>query len=310
MDIPLIESGIIINPNFLSRFLAGLNSHWAYCALAAVAVAAFSSLAKRTRLVFFRFPSAKSVIPHPPTYFSDTDDVSSSDSDDDTEAEEEDDDVNHEDDAMASDDDESESFCGNCWVDEGRNGDSEERVFWPELVGGGAIVKVWDGLGLGFRKSGTEKLISLMDLSRGDAISSFLAGRGQIPAAFMESPAVVLSGAADIGGNFNIRAWDSRTGGEASGVSFGPRRRRRVEGIAGGEGRVFVRDDAGEVSLVDLRNGKTTAAVGGETFWDADAVFVDGGGDDEGKSGMVGGSSVAAWCRNAVRCFPVLPSSR
>ncbi|KAH7658485.1 YVTN repeat-like/Quinoprotein amine dehydrogenase protein [Dioscorea alata] len=308
MDIPLIESGIIINPNFLSRLLAGLNSLWAYCALAVAAVAAFSSLAKRTRLVFFRFPRAKSVIPHPPTYFSDTDDVSSSDSYDDTEVEDEDDD-DHEDDAMASDDDESDSFCGNCWVDEGRNGDSEERDFWPELVGGGAIVKVWDGLGLGFRKSGAEKLISLMDLSRGDAISSFLAGRGQIPAAFMESPAVVLSGAADIGGNFNIKAWDSRTGGEASSVAFGPRRRRRVEGIAGGEGRVFVRDDAGEVSLVDLRNGKTTA-VAGETFWDAGAVFVDGGGDDEGKSGVVSGSSVAAWCRNAVRCFPVLPSSR
>ncbi|KAM0933056.1 putative quinoprotein amine dehydrogenase, beta chain [Dioscorea sansibarensis] len=306
MEIPLIESGIIINPSFLSSFLAGLNSLWAYCALA---LAAFSSLSKRTRLVTFRFPRAKSVIPHPPTYFSDTDDVSSSDSDTEEEEDDDDDEDDHEDDAMASDDDESESFCGNCWVDEGRNGDSEERVFWPELAGSGAIVKVWDGLGLGFRKSGTEKLVSLMDLSRGDAISSFLAGRGQIPAAFMESPAVVLSAAAKNGGNFSVRAWDARTGGEESAVAFGPRRRRRVEGIAGGDGRVFVHDDAGEVSLVDLRNGTATAAAG-ETFWDADAVFVDGDGNEEGKSGMAGGSSVAAWCRNAVRCFPVLPSSR
>ncbi|KAJ0962719.1 hypothetical protein J5N97_027841 [Dioscorea zingiberensis] len=254
MEIPLIESGIVIDPSFLSRFVSDLNGLWAYCALVLAAVAAFSSLVRRKRLVIFRFPRGKSVIPSPPTYFSDADDVSSS-----SDADTDEDDEDGNDDEVESDDDERESFFGGYWEGEGRNGNSEERVFWPELLGGGAVVKLWDGLGLGFRSSGTEKLVSLMDLSRGDTIGSFPAGRGQM-AVFMESPAVVLSAAAEMGGNFSIRAWDARAGGTVAAAELGQRRRRRVEGIAGREGRVFVRDDAGDVSVVDLRN--STAAVG------------------------------------------------
>ncbi|KAG1368138.1 hypothetical protein COCNU_14G006060 [Cocos nucifera] len=302
MEISLTDTEIdrLQNHSIINNLLHQLPDIGSLCAsivLILAASAAFVGVVRQTELLIFRRREERSGISHPVVAYSDNDSCSSSDDDDD-----DDDDTNEEGEEVSSSD-EYESACGSgiCGDDDwGHDGNSGSRPFWQELGLGGAVVKTWEGLGLGIERS--SGLISLLDLNRGEVLRSFLPGAGQIPVASLSSPAVVLSAAERVGAAA-VKVWDARVGGQAPSATadWRPFRRRRVVGVAGGgERKVYVSDDVGAVSVADLRNLRSPLR---DTWWEADAVNV------EDLTGSERSGSVVSWCRNAVRCLPLLPSS-
>lgn len=295
-EIDRLQNYSIINS--LLHQLPDIGSLCASIVLILAASAAFVGVGRQTELLIFRHRKGRSGISHPVAAYSNDNSCSSTDDDDDDDTDEE-----EEEEEEVSSSDEYESACGSdIYGDDelGHGGNSGSRPFWQELGLGGAVVKTWEGLGLGLDRS--SGLISLLDLNRGEVLRSFLPGAGQMPAASLSSPAVVLSAVERVGAAA-VRVWDVRVGGQApsAAAELPPFRRRRVVGIAGGgEGKVYVSDDVGAVSVTDLRNLRSPLR---ETLWEADAVNV------EHLTGSGRGGSVVSWCRNAVRCLPLLPSS-
>ncbi|XP_077221064.1 uncharacterized protein LOC143854836 [Tasmannia lanceolata] len=290
MEIPVMsrlssfEAGInrLQNPSLISRIfqLSGIGetsyefySFWTLGALILAAIATFSSLIDRTKLVLFRFPKGNSVISAPLLLFEDDDETCSSSSDD-------------EGDSAPIENREGQNFRV---ANSGKFDEFEGQICklnsWQ-----GNVVKLWDGLGLGLENS--NNFISMWDLNKGEIIRSFFTGRGKIPAICMKSPAVLVSAGVELENmrHVALRVWDLRIGGQitAAVAEWQPRRRRDFAGIdSGGVEKVYVTDDVSSVAIVrDLRNvtspleGLTESDV--PTWFDADAVMVgDGDGDEE-----------------------------
>lgn len=251
MEIPLVAEALRI-PGLAPRLLSDLAGAWASVALLVAGLAAFYGfLLARAKLALIRFRrSASAISLHSNFSYSgddDEDDAESSESLSDEEEEEE------EDAPPSSPSDDSAS--------------GESGVDWRwdggilDLPLGGAVVRTWEGLGLGFDRAGSG-LISLVDLNRGEVLRSFLA---HVPAAAasLASPAVVLS-AAQGAAAAAVRVWDARASGEqipAASAEWRTTRRRRVVGVSGGEGRIYVGDDDGVVTAADLRRGGSPLVV-------------------------------------------------
>lgn len=249
MEIPLVAEELRI-PGLAARLLSDLAGAWASVALLVAGFAAFYGfLLARAKLALLRYRRSASVISlHSSFSYSgddDEDDVESSESPSDDEEEE--------DELPLSPSDDSAS--GNSGVDWRPDGG------FLDLPLGGAVVRTWEGLGLGFNRAGGG-LISLVDLNRGEVLRSFLA---HVPAAAasLASPAVVVS-AAQGAAAAAVRVWDARASGEQIPAASGEwriTRRRRVVGVSGGEGRIYVGDDDGVVTAADLRRGGSPLVV-------------------------------------------------
>ncbi|XP_077242256.1 uncharacterized protein LOC143882690 [Tasmannia lanceolata] len=317
MEIPIMsrisgfESSInpLQNPSLISRIfqLSGIDqipefyTFWTWGALILAAIATLTSLTNRPNLVFSRLPKGNSVISPPLLRFSNEDDTCSSSSEDDDDCHE-----------LTS---ENFLVANSSKFDE-YQGQIGKLKRWQQLsAGNGSVVKLWDGLGLGFENS--NGYISMWDLNRGKIIRSFITGQGQIPAICLKSPAVVLSAGVGNIGKVALRVWDSRVGGQipATVAEWKPRRREIVGIDSGGVEKVYVRDDVrSEVVVRDLRNmrapleGLTESDV--QTWFDADAVIVGDGDedfDDVTTLGLAengcGSDSVVSRCRNAVKSY-------
>ncbi|XP_010264071.1 PREDICTED: uncharacterized protein LOC104602168 [Nelumbo nucifera] len=337
MEIPVIsringfEAGIncLQNPSFVSRLfhLAGIEkvslnySLWTWGALIVAFLATFSSVIARTQLLIFRLWRGRPVTSEHifRTLVDDDDDedesfsCSSSDDEDETVSEFENRGPIDEDFRVAGsrncDEDREESFR---LRHRRRRSSCEDGSSWSDFASSKSVVKLWDGLGLGFRNP-SENVISMWDLNKDQTICSFFGGRCQFPAVSMVSPAVILSAGLENRRNAALRIWDARVGRQipASFAEWQPRQRRITGVDSGGVEKVYVRDDASSVVVRDMRNLglplDSTEPESEKTWWDADAVILsDGecGGDGcFGKRlGNVGGSVVSR-CRDAVKSY-------
>ncbi|KAK9105761.1 hypothetical protein Scep_022605 [Stephania cephalantha] len=324
MELPVIcfEAEIInrfeSNPSLMSRLLLHISdeifrvsSLWT---LGALLLAFLATFFRRRKLLLFRRrlrgggSSSSAVVTSPPTSAdSDSDDVSSvsSSSDDDEEVQIFDDD----------DDDDLDSVSNPNFGEDRperrnrkfrlsrRRSSSDGRFSWSDFVNGKSVVKTWDGLGLGLGlgfESSSGLISSLWDLSKEDEItasSCYDSGRtSRFPATGAPSPAVVVSAGIDERrNNIGLKVWDARLGRRNPAIfaEWEPRRRKSPA--------------ASVVEVRDMRNVAapleelTESEV--ETWWDADAVIVDGDSDiwrlDRGSLG----GSVVSRCRNAVLSY-------
>ncbi|KAJ8460518.1 hypothetical protein OPV22_033444 [Ensete ventricosum] len=228
MEIPLVAEALRI-PGLVARILSDLAGAWASVALLVAGFAAFLSFLGRARLALLRYRRARPAISQPTCYRSSSED----DDDDVVRSESPSDDDDDEDEAPSSSSDEYDSASGGHWDDHGRDGGLD-------LALGGAVVRTWEGLGLGFDRS--DGHISLMDLDGGEVLRSFLA-QAPVAAESLASPAVVVSAADGEGAAAAVRLWDARAAGErtlAAAAEWRPILRRRVVKVAGRDGRVFV----------------------------------------------------------------------
>ncbi|XP_074586714.1 uncharacterized protein LOC141842407 [Curcuma longa] len=244
MEIPLMAEALRI-PGLAARLLSDLAGAWASVALLVAGFAAFYGFLSHAKLALLRYGRSASVISFPSSYSSSGDDDDSSESPSDDEEDE---------DPPSSSSDEYDSASENNGVDWRPDGGC------LDLALGGTVVRTWEGLGLGFDRAGGG-LISLVDLNRDQVLRSFLT---QVPdaAVSLASPAVVLSAAE--GAAAAVKVWDARAAGEwtpAAAAEWRTARRRRVVGVAGGEGRVYVGDDDGVVTAADLRRGGSPLVV-------------------------------------------------
>ncbi|KAG6526869.1 hypothetical protein ZIOFF_016872 [Zingiber officinale] len=244
MEIPVVAEALRI-PGLAARLLSDLAGAWTSVALLVAGLAAFYGfLLARAKLALLRFRrSASAISLHSNFSFSgddDEDDVESSES--------------------PSDEDEEEDDPPSSLFDDSASGNSGVDWRWDggflDLPLGGAVVRTWEGLGLRLDRAGSG-LISLVDLNRGEVLRSFLA---HVPAAAasLASPAVVLSAAQSAAAAAAVRVWDARASGEqtpAASAEWRTTRRRRVVGVSGGEGRIYMSDDDGVVTAADLRRG-------------------------------------------------------
>lgn len=263
MEIPVIESGLrrFQSPNSVVH----LRTLWTWAALIVAFVATFSSLLRRSKRVILGFRKVRSVNSHLHSRTFD-DDVSSCSSDDES------DDDEKEEEELVTDSDEME--VGDFEDVQGQNGNSVRRFTWPELARDESVVKFWDGLGLRFgRPSGS---ISLLDLDRDETLRSFRWGSGDIPAVRVASPETFLW--AREGG---VRFWDARAPAAES-ATWQAEVLGRLVGIGGEDNEVYLGDDVGKLTVVDLRNVRSPLA---ETWWCRD------------------GDGLVSWCRNAARCL-------
>ncbi|CAL9049368.1 unnamed protein product, partial [Musa banksii] len=251
METPLVAEPLRI-PGLVARLLSDLAGAWASLALLVAGFAAFLSVLGRAKLAFLRYGRARSSTSPPACYCSSGED---SDSDSDSDSPSDEDEKEEEDEAPSSSSDEHDSAPGSYWDDRGRDGGLD-------LALGGAVVRTWEGLGIGFDRAGG--LISLMDLDRGEVLRSFHA---EFPAAAasLATPAVVVSAAAGAGaGGAAVTVWDARSAGQltpAAAAEWWPILRRRVVGVAGLDGRVYVGDDGGVITAADLRRGRSPLVV-------------------------------------------------
>ncbi|URE34465.1 hypothetical protein MUK42_11713 [Musa troglodytarum] len=249
MEIPLVAEALPI-PGLIARILSDLAGAWASVALVVAGFAAFLGFLGRAKLALLRYRRARSAISQPACCRSSSED----DDDDVVESESPSDDDDDEDEAPSSSSDEYDSASGSYWDDHGRDGGLD-------LALGGAVVRTWEGLGLGFDRS--DGLISLMDLDRGEVLRSLLA-QAPIAAESLASPAVVVSAADGAGAAAAVRVWDARAAGErtpAAAAEWQPILRRRVVKVAGRDGRVFVGGDDGVITAADLRRGRSPPVV-------------------------------------------------
>ncbi|XXG73652.1 hypothetical protein AAC387_Pa07g2534 [Persea americana] len=294
------EAGLthLQDPSFFSRLLRPSQSFkfysfWTCVALLLATIATFSSILHRSMIaLLFRFKSVESSISEPLTLFdTDSDDESSSFSSD-SENEEtplifETDRFFGEEDFRVSGLNKLESYSGKdrklkqlqgfCGVVE----EEEEEDDWFS----GGVVKLWNDWGFGFDKS--SGLVSMLDLNRGEILTSLLGTKGQIPAITMPSPAVVVSAGVENMRSAAMRIWDARSGGRAAAAiaEWQPRRRRVVGVDSGGVEKLYVREHGGSVVVRDLRNVGSPLELeeatesDGQMWFDADAVLM---GDGEG----------------------------
>ncbi|KAG9448923.1 hypothetical protein H6P81_008888 [Aristolochia fimbriata] len=333
MEVPIIsrisdfEAGFsrLQNPSFLSRVfglsgvdeIAKLRTFWTWGALILAVLATFSSLIKRTKLLLYRLQRVNTVISQPAVQSDDYDDddeeddgesscSSSCSEDSDSEEENEDEFLTptagkrgFRDFVFAADfrvadsgrlPNENRGQTSNLRrrprrISEDSDDGRGENQFPP------SVVKLWDGLGLGLKNSGECGYISTWDLHRKDfsALSAPLT-------------AVLDSAGMDRTRRLALKLWDARMVPQTPAVvaEWEPRR-REVE-------KVYVRGDVGSVAVRDFANVKepsrkaaNAAAADGLTWFDADAVMVDG--DAESPSLRPGyvPESVVSRCRDAVR---------
>ncbi|KAK9114985.1 hypothetical protein Syun_021782 [Stephania yunnanensis] len=287
MEFPVIsfEAEIInrfeSNPSLMSRLLLQisdeifrLSSLWT---LGALLIAFLATVFRRRKLLLFRRRlrgggySSSVVVTSPPTSAdSDSDDVSSvsSSSDDDEE-------VNISDD----DDDDDLDSVSNPNFGEDRP-ERRNRKFR-----------------LSRRRSSSDGRFSWSDFVNGKSVLCYDSGRtSRFPATGAPSPAVVVSAGIDERrNNIGLKVWDARVGRRNPAIfaEWEPRRRKSPA--------------ASVVEVRDMRNVAapleelTESEV--ETWWDADAVIVDGDSDiwrlDRGSLG----GSVVSRCRNAVLSY-------
>ncbi|XP_074571997.1 uncharacterized protein LOC141828462 [Curcuma longa] len=258
MEIPLVVEALR-TAGFVdaARLLCDLAGAWASVGLLLAGFAAFLGFLGREKLAVLAYGRSSSVISLPAFY------SSSGDDDDD---EEDEDDVDSE---SPSDDDENEppsspsdEYESSIW----KYGDDRWEYGGLEMTLGGAVVRTWEGLGLGFDLSGG--LISLVDVNRGEVLRSFY-GQAPAAAASLESPAVVVSALECAAA---VRVWDARAAGQrtpAAAADWRPIRRRQVVGVAGAEGKVYLGGDDGVITAADLRRGRSPLVI--ET-WDEGRV--------------------------------------
>lgn len=280
MEIPVIESGLnrLQSPSLLPHL-------WTWAALFLAAAATFGSLIRRSKRVIRRLRRVKSVISFPQStasYSSDDDDASDDDvpcssSDDEAESDEQEDD-----DEPSS---ESEKGLGDWDEIRGQNGKYDQHFAWPEAARDASVVKLWDGLGIGFDQA--RGLISVRDLNRDETVRSFRWGSDEIPAVHAHSPATFSSA-----GKAGLKVWDARGPAEAAGATWQAKSFGKLVGIVGGNNELCIGDDVGKLMVVDLRHVRAPLA---ETWWSGD------GADTAVQHG--GSSGFVSLCRNAARCL-------
>ncbi|KAG6470810.1 hypothetical protein ZIOFF_071890 [Zingiber officinale] len=244
MEIPLVVDALR-TPGFvdLARLLCDIAGAWASVALLLAGFAAFLAFLGREKLAVLAYGRSSSAISLPAFYASSGDD----DDEDDVDSE------------SPSDDDENEppsSPSDECESSIWKYGDDRWEYGGLEMTLGGAVVRTWEGLGLGFDLSGG--LISLVDVNRGEVLRSFYE-QDPAAAACLESPAVVVSASECAAA---VRVWDARAAGErtpAAAADWRPIRRSRAVGVAGAEGKVYLGGDDGVIT--DLRRGRSPSVV-------------------------------------------------
>ncbi|XP_068644022.1 uncharacterized protein [Aristolochia californica] len=316
MEVPIIsrisdfEAGFsrLQNPSFVSRIfglsgideIAKLRTFWTWGALILAVLATFSSLLKRTKLLLFRLRTVNTVISQPLLHCDDYDDDNG---DDDEES-------SCSSSCSEDSDSEEENEDGFLMPTAGKRGQSfifvadSERSDenWSQTSnlkrrprrlsdlsgdkGGESqfstnVVKLWDGLGLGFKNSDRCGYISTCDFDRNE---SFFAGWSQTSQLSAPCPAGV-----DKTRSVALKFWDARMGPQTPAVvaEWEPPRREVVGIDANGVEKVYVSDDVGSVSVRNLRNVTAPSTdPDGLTWFDADAVIV--GGDIDSPSSCPG----------------------
>ncbi|KAF5203731.1 transmembrane protein [Thalictrum thalictroides] len=331
MEIPVLSriSSFEANPSFISRVLhlstientIKVHTFWTLGALIIAIFATFSSvITRKINLIIFRFQKGKSAISQPllQQLCEDDDDdsvleqdeeeetcssVSSLSSDDEEEEEEEDVTCDNE---RRFYEDFRVAGSGKFKEVQGRKGklkltrrnsSNGEFIFsWSDFVNGKSVVKSWDGLGLGFGlEKASESLISLWELNKNEITNSFSGGLSHIPAMSMPSPAVIVSAGLETSRNMALRVFDTRVGRQIPQIFA---EWQRINCVDDGN------NDSNANSLVvrDIRKlgsplNLTESDV--NTWWDTDAVIVDG--DREiCYVGRKECGSVVSRCRNAV----------
>ncbi|KAK9091308.1 hypothetical protein Sjap_024485 [Stephania japonica] len=312
MELPVIsfEAEIInrfeSNPSLMSRLLLQISDEiFRVSSLWTLGALLLAFLATVFRRRSSSSSSYSSDITSPPASAdSDPDDVSSvsSSSDDEEEVE-----ISSDSDCLISDDVDSvrrpERRSRKFRLSRRRSG-SEGRFSWSDFVNGKSVVKTWDGLGLGLGlgfESSSGLISSLWDLDREEeeitASSRYDSGRAsRFPATGAPSPAVVVSAGIDERrNNIGLKVWDSRLGRRNPAIfaEWEPRRRKS--------------SPAGVVEVRDMRNVaaplEELTESDLETWWDADAVIVNGDSDVCRLDRSRCGGSVVSRCRNAVLSY-------
>uniref|UniRef100_A0A7N1A252 Uncharacterized protein n=1 Tax=Kalanchoe fedtschenkoi TaxID=63787 RepID=A0A7N1A252_KALFE len=288
------QAALASNKKLLIEQVPEIFSFWKWGAVILAVYAIVNSLLVRFRIELVRFGKRQSAVTKALLSYSSDEDCGCS-SDDDASVDDEDDDkVDGEDEVKTS-----TSYTapfGSCFdfrvagssifendeLASQPNDNIQRRFSWSNFANGKSVVKLWDGLGCSFSSS----LLSLHDLSRDEAITSFFPTEiCQAPAVTTPSPSLVLSAGKDRANNLVLSLADTRLGRrqalfakwKASELVSSP----AVGAIDSGRlQNVYIRDDAGrKLSGLDLR--KATVQLDDEkelddvvTWWDAD------GGDD------------------------------
>ncbi|XP_068638919.1 uncharacterized protein [Aristolochia californica] len=337
MEVPIIsrisdfEAGFsrLQIPSFVSRILglsgideiAKLHTFWTWGALILAVLATFSSLIKRTKLLLYRLQMVNTVISQSLLQCDDDDDGESSCSsscseDSDSEEENEDEfltpmagkrgqDLTFEADFGVAD---SGRLSNENWQQTSYLRRVPRRLSGVSAEGGGenqfstTVVKLWDGLSLGFKHSGGCGYTSTWDFNRMEKAQFFLASRSQIPALSAPCPAVLVSTGVDKTRRVAMNFWDARMDPLTPAVvaEWKPPQ-REVVGIEADEvEKVYDNDNV----VRNFRNVRPPLTdPDGLTWFDADAVIVDGDGDSPSSYPVNVPESVVFRCRDAVRSY-------
>ncbi|KAG8382887.1 hypothetical protein BUALT_Bualt05G0126000 [Buddleja alternifolia] len=266
------------NPSLISSF-------WKWGAVIFAVFATFSSIIKRIKLIFIHFHSNFN---HPPSiqnkeilhqFSQDDDDISLASSDDDEEEPEEEDItpttsfVGHE---QRVDEDFRGKGCKNRW----QTGHLKRRKSggaWSEFTSGENIVNLRNSTSLGLSLDFDEDLINY-ESHNVVSLWGFDNDRKNIPATAMTSPALIFTAEGQWKSDgVVLSCYDTRMPRHT--LALHAEWRLPAAAVAGGDGKVYFRDDvSGVVTVGDVRNVRvpleSVREFDGDTWWDADAVIV------------------------------------
>lgn len=122
-----------------------------------------------------------------------------------------------------------------------RSSGDYRRFSWSDFSTGHSVVKLWEGLGLGFDdEDHVGRVVSVY----GDAAAT-------------SAPATILSAGTSEAGRVSLSVWDTRVGCRIPAIlaEWGPQLGRIVGVASDGAGKVYVRDDVSDgVTVGNLRN--------------------------------------------------------
>lgn len=273
MEVPVInrisnfDGGVaacLQNPSFLSQILSFSgkeklfqpHSFWKWSAFIIAIIASFGTIVSRIRILvvqlqcrFCKSSASESLLRNS------DDDLDYSDSDDDGDDEEVDavscssyssvsdfeDDADKE---VGADEDfhvKGSGLYNGLRLRRRRSSGDYRRFSWSDFSTGHSVVKLWEGLGLGFDEA--------------DHVGRVVSVYGD--AAATSAPATILSAGTSEAGRVSLSVWDTRVGCRIPAIlaDWGPQLGRIVGVASDGAGKVYVRDDVSDgVTVGDLRN--------------------------------------------------------
>ncbi|KAK3189260.1 hypothetical protein Dsin_028821 [Dipteronia sinensis] len=300
------------NPSFASQILSISNTFMKWSALILALIASFTTIINRVKILIIRLQT------HPALASQQLDLIDDDDYDSETASScsfsEVENDEEEDDEIVTTSFRVDQDFCvrgsGHVYIDEQwRNGNMGLRrrrrsigdlFSWSEFTGGKSVVKLWEdlGFGLGFddvdedesdvvRGSDSGNLFAIYHMNSDreiGKIGSVFSAKREISALVptsSSSPSVIVAAAAESSGRVALRAWDARIGSRIPAIiaEWGPKLGNVIGVSAGGEDKVYVRDDVScALTVGDMRKVNAPledlTETEADTWWDADAVVV------------------------------------